>query len=129
LPLMDSLVARLGELITTPYPPCARSVFRPEGGVVCDVSLPLLAGGFTISAQVEMPSGPAQGVLCALGDWTGGFALYAIDDALHFTLNRAGDIATVSSSALATGAGAHALACTYGFDDPAAPVLRLLCDD
>ena len=73
------------------------------------------------------PDEDADGVLWAIGDWTGGCALYARDGHLSFALNRAGDAVSVTSST-AISAGAHRLACVYTVT-PSGPVLTLLEDD
>jgi len=44
-------------------------------------------------------AGGAHGVLCALGDWHGGWALYAFGGRLAFTFSRAGEPLRVVSAA------------------------------
>lgn len=62
-----------------------------------DESLPILFGGFRLTADVEVPAGGADGVLCALGDWHGGFALFIEGGRLTFTFSRAGEPLEVTS--------------------------------
>src|SRR5690606_20446609 len=76
LPLKDDLVAAIAHMLTPPYPRPATAVFRPGGSDVRDESVPILIMGGSITARVQVPGGGAQGIMCALGDWTGGFALY-----------------------------------------------------
>ena len=60
----------------------------PGGGPVADESVPLLWGGFRLTADVDDAPRTADGVICALGDWFGGYALYVSTGASHFTFAR-----------------------------------------
>lgn len=91
LPLDDTMQDRLAALIFPTYGILSRATYRPGGGPVHDEAVPPLFGGFTITADVEVPDGGAEGVLCALGDLNGGFVLYAPDGRLTFACSRAGD--------------------------------------
>ena len=62
-----------------PGPPGPSRTFRPGGGPVADESVPLLWGGFDITADVDTDRDGAGGVVFALGDWFGGYALYLVD--------------------------------------------------
>jgi arylsulfatase len=90
LPIDDTLLNRIGALIPPAWPAGDRLVLRPGGGPVIDESLPFLFGGFRLSAEVDLPATGADGVLAALGDWNGGFALFLADGRLHFALSIAG---------------------------------------
>ena len=61
------------------FPPPASAVYRPGGGPVQESQLPVTLGGFDLRAYVEVPGAGAAGVLTALGDRHGGWALYLID--------------------------------------------------
>jgi arylsulfatase len=62
------------------YPPPESAVYVAGGGAICESQLPTLMGGFTATAEVELPEGEAaQGVICALGDRNGGWAFYLLD--------------------------------------------------
>ena len=61
------------------FPPPASAVYRPGGGPVQDSQLPVALGGFELTAYAEVPEAGAQGVLAALGDRHGGWALYLLD--------------------------------------------------
>ena len=75
-PLVDELIGRIAAVIPGPNPVPPRAVYRPEGGPVPDDSVARLFGGFRLVADVDVPDGAsAAGVLAAMGDWTGGFAL------------------------------------------------------
>jgi arylsulfatase len=99
LPISDGLVDRFSGFIPPVWPAGSVRTFRPGGGPVSDESVPLLWGGFDLTAEFES-SAPADGVVFALGDWFGGYALYAVDGVLHFTFARSADaleLATTSS--------------------------------
>ncbi len=61
------------------FPPPAGAVYRPGGGPVQASQLPVALGGFTLTAYVEVPDPGASGMLAALGDRHGGWALYLLD--------------------------------------------------
>jgi arylsulfatase len=81
------------------YPVSRRLLIRPEGGPVSDDAVPMLAGGGWALADVEIPAGGGEGVLFALGDWTGGFAAYVVDGRLTAALCLPGDEIRVRASA------------------------------
>ncbi|NBE50389.1 arylsulfatase, partial [Streptomyces boluensis] len=89
LPVKDGLLVAPEEWIRPAWPPGNTRRYRPGAGPVQDEALPLLAAGFRMTA--EAPQG-TDGVLCALGDRNGGFALYVADGRLTFSLSRAGDL-------------------------------------
>jgi hypothetical protein len=86
---------------------------------VPDDSVARLFGGFRLVASVDVPDHGASGVLAAMGDWTGGLALFVRDGRLVFVLNRAGDEARVESD-VAVPAGRHDFAVVYtpGMEGP-----------
>ena len=51
----------------------------------------MLGVPFEITAVVDVPAA-AEGVLCALGDWNGGYALYVSAGRLGFAFSRGGDL-------------------------------------
>jgi arylsulfatase len=113
LPISDGLVDRLSGFVPAAWPAGSDRTFHPGGGPVCDESVPLLWGGFRITADVDSDAG-AAGVVFALGDWFGGYALYAVDGRLHFTFAR-----SVEGLELATpeplAAGEHEISVFYDF--------------
>ncbi|MDA8358725.1 MAG: arylsulfatase [Actinomycetota bacterium] len=112
LPVDDSLANRLGALIPPLWPPGVDRTFVPGGGPVSDESVPMLFGGFRITADVDSPGDEAAGILCALGDLHGGFALFVDHGRLVFTFSRAGDrLEVVADTAIPS--GRVALAVTY----------------
>jgi arylsulfatase len=52
----------------------------------------MLFGGFRMTVDVDVPAGGGDGVLGALGDWHGGFALSVTDGLLAFSFSRAGEV-------------------------------------
>ena len=84
LPISDGLVDRLGGFIPPTWPAGSSRTFLPGGGAIADESVPLLWGGFSMTADVD--AGPGDGgVVFAIGDWFGGYAMYLVDGRPHFT--------------------------------------------
>ncbi|WP_433437146.1 sulfatase-like hydrolase/transferase [Nonomuraea sp. CA-141351] len=96
LPLFDNLVDRIGTLIGPVWPAGDDRTYRPGASPIFDESLPVLFGGFRFTAEVEAADAP-DGVLFALGDWHGGFALYVTGGHLAFTFSRAGELLEVTA--------------------------------
>jgi arylsulfatase len=111
LPISDGLVDRFGGFIPPAWPPGQSRTFLPGGGPIADESVPLLWGGFRLVADVEAP-GDAHGVVCALGDWFGGYALYVLGGIVHFTFARSADALELAMSS-ALDAGPHGLEVVY----------------
>src|SRR5262249_9434115 len=96
LPLDDTFIGRASALEPPPSPPRFRSVFRPGGGPIAEDTL-FLAGGFRALADVEVPPGGVEGILCALGDWSNGWALYVLEGRLVATVNLFGTVERVAA--------------------------------
>jgi arylsulfatase A-like enzyme len=97
LPLADSLLQRLGTIVPPEYPAGCGITLYPGGGPVSDEALPLLFGGGSIVAEVDVPDGQASGVLFAMGDRNGGLAAYVIDGTLNVAIATPGDTVTVAT--------------------------------
>jgi arylsulfatase len=123
LPMSDGLIGRLSAIVPPTWPPRPRSVFVPGGSPVADEAVPVLWGGFRITADATVPADGASGVLAALGDWNGGWALYAADGRLVFAFSRGGELLRVVS-ADALSPGRHRLGASG-----AASRFTLWCDD
>ena len=106
LPISDGLVDRFGGFIPPVWPAGNACMFRPGGGPVADESVPLLWGGFDITADIDTDRDAADGVVFALGDWFGGYALYLVGGRAHFTFARAADTLELAMPS-ALGAGHH----------------------
>ena len=91
LPVRDALTGSFNAFIGPAWPAGADRTYRPGGGPVHDESLPMLFGGFRITAEV-VAAEASEGVLLALGDWNGGYALFADGGHLAFTVSRAGEL-------------------------------------
>lgn len=91
LPLEDAMHGRApDQVIPPPYPPLRRSVYLPGGGPVRDKVIPPFGAGARITADVEVADGEAEGILCALGDRSGGFAFYVKAGLLVFAMSSLG---------------------------------------
>ena len=111
LPITDAMHGRAPDQVMPPtYPPHARSVFRPGGSPIFDKWVPAFGAGAHITADVDMPDGTSEGILCALGDRNSGFAFYVRDGALVFAMSAQGNRAKVSAP-FPKVSGRHALTC------------------
>ena len=112
LPISDGLVDRFAGFIPPVWPAGTSRLFLPGGGPVADESVPMLWGGFLITADIDTDDDQADGVVFALGDWFGGYALYLVDGRAHFTFARAADTIELAMPSV-LGAGRHALTVSY----------------
>ena len=88
-----------------------RYVYYPGGGPVPEVRAPNVRNrSHTITAEVEVPEGGAQGILLAQGSLLGGYALFMREGRLHYVHNFCGLTEHRVSSGVAVPAGARALA-------------------
>ena len=92
-------------------PPPARAVYQAGGSPVVESQLPVLFGGFTVDADVEIGAA-AEGVLCALGDLHEGFALYLRDGRLTSTFRVLGATIRLAADGPVP-AGRHTLSLRY----------------
>jgi arylsulfatase len=98
LPLEDTFIGRAIAMEPSPHPPRFRTVYRPGGGPIAEDAMPSLGGGFRMLAEVELLSdGPVEGILCALGDWHNGWALYLLDGALVVAFNLFGTVHRIAT--------------------------------
>lgn len=91
LPVLDSFLGRITALEPSPWGPRWRTVLRPGGGPVSEDALPPLGGGFRLRAEVEVGE-RAAGVVCALGDWSNGWACYLLDGRPVIAFNILGEL-------------------------------------
>jgi arylsulfatase A-like enzyme len=87
LPLGRGLMERVSSMEPPLWPTPPRVVFRPGFGAIADEAVPSLAAGSLVVADVDVPPGGGEGVLCAIGDWTNGWALAVLDGRPAFLLN------------------------------------------
>ena len=79
LPLYEG-PASLVAMHPAEYPPPASATYVPGGGAICESQLPPMSGPFSVAAEIDLPEGQvASGVLAALGDSNGGWALYLLE--------------------------------------------------
>jgi arylsulfatase A-like enzyme len=128
LPISDGLVDRFAGFIPPTWPAGSSRVFLPGGGPVADESVPLLWGGFRLTADIDTGSGSPDGVVCALGDWFGGYALYVTEGRAHFTFARSFDVIELADGGTLE-AGAHELAVLYTLGEGGTPGRMVLLVD
>jgi arylsulfatase len=107
LPIIDSFLGRAVALEPSPWGPRWRAVLRPGGGPVSEDALPPLGGGFRMLAEVEVGAA-ADGTICALGDWSNGWAWYLLNGKPVITFNILGEVFRYAA-AERVGAGRHAI--------------------
>jgi arylsulfatase len=111
-PLTDAMHGRAPQQITPPpYPPRARSVYLPGGSPVFDKWLPSFSAGARLAATVETDGRMPEGILCALGDRTSGFAFYVKSGEIIFAMTSLGLTARAVARLPALREGSHELAC------------------
>lgn len=87
-PMSDGLMDRLPAMEPLLWPPPRVHTYLPGGGAVNDEMVPSLGGGAVVRVEVGLPDdGLAEGVLCAIGDWTNGWAFVMHDGVPVFHLN------------------------------------------
>ena len=67
--------------------PMGRKVFHPGAGPIADEAVPMLRFGGRIEVDVDVPEDGGRGVLCAQGNWTGGWALVVMGGRPAFLVN------------------------------------------
>ncbi len=99
------------EIILTPRPqmskPRERYVYYPDTAEIPESqAVNIRNRSFSIRAEVEIPSGSAEGVVFAQGSRFGGHAIYMKDGNMHYIYNWLGEIKqqVVSNKAVPTGA-------------------------
>ena len=89
----------------------------------------MLAGGFTVRADIA-PTGETQpeGVLCAQGDWTNGWAFLVLDGRPALIVNRFG-VAYRFDADRPVPEGTTAIGAEYVREDPGGGAIRLFAGD
>jgi arylsulfatase A-like enzyme len=127
LPLDDSLIGRAVAMQPRPGPAPRRAVYRPGGGGIAEDFLPAMGGGFRLTAEVVVADGGGAGVICALGDWSNGWAWYLLDGRLVVAVSLFGDLHRVAAPAVVA-PGRHTLGLTYERVARGGGPLRLVID-
>jgi arylsulfatase len=120
LPISDGMLDRFGGLIPPTWPAGASQTYLPGTGPVHDESVPLLWGGFLMTAEIESVGTETLGVVCAMGDWFGGYALFVVDGLAHFTFARAADALALRDNTVME-AGRRTVAVSYRFGHDGGP--------
>ena len=108
--------------------PMGRKVFRPGAGPIADEAVPMLRFGGRIEVDVEVPGDGGQGVLCAQGNWTGGWALVVIGGQLGFLVNSLSTPHAVRADGTLS-AGRRMIAVEYRFSAEGTAEVSLWVDD
>jgi arylsulfatase len=111
LPVMDSFLGRAIALEPPPWGVRWQAVLHPGGGPVSEDALPPLRAGFRLLAEVEVGE-RASGIVCALGDWSNGWAFYVLDGRPVITFNLLGEVFRYAAPA-PIAAGRHAIVAEY----------------
>jgi arylsulfatase len=112
LPLEDGFISRASALEPSRWQFRARAELVPGGGPVSETMLPPMMGGFRLSADIEVGSAGAHGVVVALGDWHNGWALYVLDGRPVACVNRFGEPFRAAATR-PLGPGRHAVEVLY----------------
>ncbi|MFZ4584059.1 MAG: sulfatase-like hydrolase/transferase [Acidimicrobiia bacterium] len=125
---------RVVEAILSPKPQIYREPdryeYRPNGArVPAPVAVDVRNRSHTITAEVEIPDGGAEGVLLALGTVLGGFSFFVQDQHLHYVHNLAGMRRYRVGAHTPITPGAHTF--TFAFEKTPGPggIGRLYVDD
>lgn len=124
LPISDGLHERIMSMEPPLWPRRGAARFFPGYGPIADEMVPSLALGGALVASIEVPPEGAEGVLCAMGDWTNGWAFVLLDGHPAVLLNVVGrEYRVVADRALP--AGSHQVAVRFdgGFGQPGDGVL------
>ncbi|HEX3795879.1 MAG TPA: arylsulfatase [Acidimicrobiales bacterium] len=129
LPISDGMLDRFSGFIPAAWPAGSSRVFRPGGSPVHDESIPMLWGGFRITAEIEAVGATTEGVICALGDWFGGYAMFVTAGTPHFAFARSTGVLELAGSS-PLGSGPHRLSVAYAVASGQVPArMVLLLDD
>ncbi|MFM9940108.1 MAG: arylsulfatase [Hyphomicrobiaceae bacterium] len=91
LPLDSRMVARMGERKPSTATQGTRYIYYPGGAPQFEyTAVNLKNKSHTITAEVEIPTGGAEGVLLAHGSWFAGYSLYVKDGRLSYVHNYLG---------------------------------------
>jgi len=91
LPLDDSFLGRVIAMEPAPNPPRHLTTYLPGGNGIAEDMLPAIGSGFRLHAALEVTDERASGIVCALGDWTNGWAFYLLDGCPVAAFNLFGD--------------------------------------
>ena len=123
LPIDGTLQQRLATVRPQVARPRTQFVYYPDGAPVPAFTCPpIFNRSHSITAEVEIPQGGAEGILLAAGGVTGGYALYVKDKKLHYVHNYVGAHNYTVSSVEEVPEGKATL--RYEFEVTAPPQIR-----
>lgn len=105
-PMASGLIERAFSMEPPLWPTPAHLTLTPGAGAVADEVVPTLGWGCVVEAHVEVPEGGGEGVLCAMGDWSNGWALVVLGGRPAFLLNDVGRGSSIVAADILP-AGAH----------------------
>jgi arylsulfatase A-like enzyme len=119
LPLDNRAGVAIAEPPPTGLRPRTRYEYRPGGAMVPEaVAVDVKRRSHTITAEVEIPDGGAEGVLLAMGAILGGYSLYVQDGRLQYVHNLVGRHEDHLAAPEPLTPGPHTLGVNYRCDDP-----------
>lgn len=131
LPMGNWLARGLTDTMTAMAPPPrrqpSRKVFHPDAGPVADEAVPMLTFGGRVEVEVDVPDDGGAGVLCAQGNWTGGWALIVVDGRLAYLVNSLSNPSAIRAEA-ALPAGRHKIALEHHLTETGTAKVTLSVD-
>jgi len=102
-----------------PFPTRTRVEYRPGGGPIPEpVAIDVKRRSHTVTAEIEVPEGDADGVLLAMGSILGGFSLFVQDGRLQYVHNYMARFEDHLDAGSKLAPGAHTVAFAYRCDEP-----------
>jgi arylsulfatase len=121
LPIDGTLQQRVATVRPQIARPRTRFVYYPNGSPVPTfTSPPIMNRSHSITAEVIIPAGGAEGVLLAAGGVTGGYAFYVQNNKLHYIHKFVDDYRVASTDDVPEGA----VTLRYEFEVTSAPAIR-----
>jgi arylsulfatase len=128
LPIDDGISSRVAAMEPPLWPQPAHLRLRQGGGPVADEAVPSLAAGGLLTADTDVPASRAEGVLCAMGDWTNGWALLVLAGHPTFVINVAGSEYRITGPHALT-PGRHRVGFRFAPDETGGGTGTLVVDD
>jgi arylsulfatase len=118
-PLDNSILTRI--IAQRPSATAGRTLFTYSGemaGLPVSCAPSILNKSYTITAELEIPQGGAEGMLVTLGGRFGGYGLYLLEGKPVFTYNLVGLVRFRWESAKALTPGKHTIVFDFVYDGP-----------
>jgi arylsulfatase len=127
LPIEDGVMTRAAAMERPMWPQPTHVRLRPEASPLADEAVPSLGAGALLVADVDVPLGGGEGVLCVMGDWTHGWVLLVLAGRPSFVVNLGGTEHRLDASEPLT-PGRHRIGFQFHPDDTGAGPGVLLVD-